>query len=277
MAKFLRHLAVDPEPAVRAVLGGDTAHLCWMFEHYLAPYPSGGVSKVHVWLTADPAPGEPTECLGIAEVREPFDAAGYAALPAGDRPRYYLDRLLAALARCAAKFGWDPAGLAAARDHMLADGLRFAFLVGRPVGSPDRRAKAQGWVEAGPRTRLWVVFTDRAEAETGRALLSEMPTGSFDVRYVFGRVEWADDRTVRVTQDNGRDYWLCSADGRAEFHYPRAERGDPAGEFALGRMYYEGTLVLQDRERGLGLVRSAAAKGDKHARAFLARVAGPGG
>jgi TPR repeat protein len=155
---------------------------------------------------------------------------------------------------------------------MLAEGLRFAFLWRKPLSSPDRRTKVQGFVEAGPRTRIGLVFTDRQGTQLQRSLLSEMSTGSFDLKYIFGDITWLDDRTVKVTQDNGRDYWLCTSDGGVEFHYPRAESGAADGEFALGRMYFEGTVVLQDRERGLSLIRSAAAKGDKHALALLRRV-----
>lgn len=36
-------------------------------------------------------------------------------------------------------------------------------------------------------------------------------------------------------------------------------------------MYYEGGLLVPDRDRGLRLIRAAAAKGYKHALAFLDR------
>jgi TPR repeat protein len=75
-----------------------------------------------------------------------------------------------------------------------------------------------------------------------------------------------------MTMKNGRDYWLCSTDGTVEFHYPRAETGDPHGEYDLGRMYYDGAGVLQDQQRGLALIRSAAAKGYKQAVRFLERI-----
>lgn len=70
------------------------------------------------------------------------------------------------------------------------------------------------------------------------------------------------------------DYWICTADGEVEFHYPRAERGDPHGEYDLGRMYYDGALTHLGRDRGLALMRSAAAKGYKHAAVFLDRLNG---
>lgn len=74
MAKYLRYLAVHPEPAVLAVLPNSTNHLCWMYEYYATPLPTGGVAKVNVWLTANAEPpAAPAECLGIADVRQYFD------------------------------------------------------------------------------------------------------------------------------------------------------------------------------------------------------------
>lgn len=57
-----------------------------------------------------------------------------------------------------------------------------------------------------------------------------------------------------------------------EFHYPRAERGDPHGEYNLGREYFDGGLQHFGRARGLALIRSAAAKGYEHAVVFLNRL-----
>jgi TPR repeat protein len=93
------------------------------------------------------------------------------------------------------------------------------------------------------------------------------------LRVYFGRIAWRGNETVRVTQDDGRDYWVCSTGGRVTFRYPRADSGERTALVALGRMSYEGRVVLADRERGVQLVRQAADKGDKHAVAFLRRVA----
>jgi hypothetical protein len=85
------------------------------------------------------------------------------------------------------------------------------------------------------------------------------------------RIQWLDDRTVRITQRNGRDYWLCTTDGVPVLHYPRGESGDPHGEYDLGRIYLAGKLAPRNRERGLKLIQSAAAKGYAHAVRFLER------
>ena len=86
---------------------------------------------------------------------------------------------------------------------------------------------------------------------------------------MLGRIEWLDNQTVRVVQKNGRDFWTCSVDGSLEFHYPRAEKGDPHAIFDLGRMYWEGLYVLPDQKRALELIHLSAATGYKHAQRFI--------
>jgi len=273
LTKLLRHLDVRPEPDVLAVLQGNTNHLGWMYEHYLGPLGTGGeVGKINIILTGEQKSIPISECLGIADVWEEFDTANYPSLTVTDQQRYYLDRMHSALVRCARHFGWDPAPLSAARDRMLADHLQFAFLWKKPITSPDRQTKAQGSIEVGSATRLSLIFLDRQQNEIRRSLISLMPAHDFGVKFIFGSIAWIDNETVRVTQDNKRDYWDCTVSGQVDFHYPRAERGDASGEYALGRMYYEGTVVLQDCDRGLHLIQSAATKGNKHAIAFMARL-----
>lgn len=273
MAKYLRYLSVWPEPEVQAVLNEHTVHLDWMYEWYALPHPSNGVSKVNVHFTGQRDGPAPQEVLGIAEAHQYFDAVEYAALAPADQQRYYLDRLHDALLRCARTFGWEEGPLSEARERMLQDGLRLEFFWKKPVSSPDRRHRAQGFIHAGPRTSIWLVFFDRQGIEQSRTLLSVTSTGSMDPGYFFGEVAWLDPQTVRVTQDNARDFWICGLDGTATFHFPRAEKGDPHGVFELGRMYFEGRVVLEDRERGLELIRRAAESGQKHALSFLKRLA----
>jgi len=116
------------------------------------------------------------------------------------------------------------------------------------------------------------VFFDRAMHEQRRTLLSAGLLGRGPVEFALGHFGWLDASTVKVQHQNDRDYWLCGTDGSVTFHYPRAESGDPHGEFALGKMYYEGSLVLQDQARGLALIEAAAAKGYQHAINFLTAV-----
>jgi hypothetical protein len=178
MGKYLRYLAVHPDAAVLAVLHHDTDHLCWMYEHYATPFPTDGITKVNIWLSGEPGPYKPTECLGIADARVHFDVAHYSLLLNSERSRYFLDRLHSALVNCAHQFGWGPTALEDARTRMPDDGRPFMIPVGKPVLGPDRKLRAQGLIEAAPQTRIWLQFTDRGGTELSRALLSAIRAGS---------------------------------------------------------------------------------------------------
>jgi hypothetical protein len=290
MAKYLRYLAMsftranhpdlatdDPE-LWAALRDSDVPYLTWMYESYATPLLSGGVSKVNIWLTSaspNPAPTVSPSCPedkegeGIADVFEFFDLAHYRALPAADRRRYYLDRIHAALLRCARRFGWTTASLEEAHARILRDGFRFCFFWKKPRASPDRRTRVQAYFDVTDRARIYLVFFDRTMAEQRRVLLCRLEPRSGAGTLELHRIEWLDARTVKVTQKNGRDYWLCPKDGDPEFHYPRAERDDPHGLYDLGRIYLAGKWVPPDPERGLKLIESAAAKGYAHAQRFL--------
>jgi hypothetical protein len=257
---------------LRAAVGPlDVPYLCWMFEHYATPVKTTGIGKVNICFTQSAPNPPPEDVLGIAYVFEHFDVAVYQSLSGRERPLYYLDLLHTALTRCARHYGWDPQSIDAAYAQIKAADFQFTFAWKKPIASPDRRLKVQVVAEVTEATRLFLIFTDGESRELRRVLLSQVGFGTLE--YVLGRIAWQDRATVRVQNKNSRDYWLCAVDGSPEFHYPPAEAGNPQGVFALGRMYYEGTYVLQDQARGLALMKEALAKGDKHAQNYLRRIA----
>lgn len=292
MAKYLRHIAccfvqgnnihgiVDDPDLWAAVRDSDVPYLSWMYEFYATPLASNGIGKVNILFTSafpNPAPevlpGKPEdkEGEGIAYVFESFDGPHYRALSLSERRRYFLDRIHSALLRCARQFGWETKQLDAARARILQDDFRFHFFWKKPVASPDRRTKVQAFLDVTDQTRVYLIFFDRRMQEQKRVLLYTLELGPGIPDYVLHHIEWLDERTVKITQKNGRDYWTCTIDGDPTFHYPRAESGDPHGEYDLGRIYLSGRLIPLDRERGLKLIESAAAKGYAHAIRFLER------
>ena len=58
----------------------------------------------------------------------------------------------------------------------------------------------------------------------------------------------------------------------AEWHEASAKLGDASGQYALARMVIEGRGVVKSRERGIGLLRLAAAQGQPEATALLTRL-----
>lgn len=291
MAKFLRGIQIgygkgnrwpavtdwDPElsQAIEPVL---PPALRWMYEHCALPLESHGIVQVNVSFTqADagspvviPHTPEAKEGEGIAEVCERFDLAHFQTLPVAQQRIYILDRLHGALLNCAATFGWETEKLAAARERILRDDFQFSFWWKKPLSSPDRRHKVQALIEVADLATIFLVFTDRQQQEVHRALLCTAPPRSGFGELELHKLSWLDAETVEVRQQNGRDYWLCKLNGQAEFHFPRAEQGDPHGQYQLGQLYIEGRFVPCDRARGLAWMRAAAQQGYGHAIRFLA-------
>ncbi|MBX3435702.1 MAG: sel1 repeat family protein [Pirellulales bacterium] len=278
MAKFLRFISHDftdgegrPRIDLRAAANvPETAHLTWMYEHYATPLPADGVSKVNVLFTVERPVQPPAHVLGIATVFELFDLEGFLALAGCARQRFFVERLHHGVKTCARSFGWASERLDAAYARILGEDFRFAFAWKKPVASPDRRIKVQAHVEANVPSRIELVFSDRQQQVVRRIHLSNSAGGPGAVEFALGDIRWIDAHTIRVTHDNGRDFWTCTTGGQLAFHYPRADGGDPHGEYDLGRMYLEGQWVLPDHDRGLALIRAAADKGFAHAIRFLA-------
>lgn len=281
MAKYLRYLSYDftdadgrPDPAMWAAVADvpEVNHLCWMYEHHALPMKSNGVAKVNLFFTAEELDRDPGEVLEIAHVFERFDLQQLLSGSPKSKQQYFLDRFHGGMLRCASQFGWDPTPLVAARKKIIEDDFHFSFFWKKPLSSPDRKIKVQAFVQVSPMpAHLYLIFFDRKMSEFQRTLLSIGTDGPGMLEFVLGSIRWLDSETVRVQHENQRDYWLVTPDGGVEFHFPRADDGDPHGEYELGKMYLEGRYVLADRDRGLDLIQSAADKGFKHAINLLAR------
>jgi hypothetical protein len=271
MAKYLRGIQITgTSECAQALSAPSIRHLNWMFERYATPCRSGGVAKIIVTLTTGPS-GEIRllDEEGIAGIAEHFAPQNFLALPEREQQEEFLCRIHAALIRCTNQPGWDRAPLDAARDRIMAENFATGFFWKKPVASPDRRWKAQAFIQAGVHTFIDLVFFNRELAEQRRVRFSAIPTSAGAAEFVLGRMNWLDNQTVRILHQNNRDYWTCGVDGSLAFHFPNAEDGNPQGLFQLGRLYDEGLYVLPDRERGLELIQQAAAAGYRHARRFM--------
>lgn len=56
-----------------------------------------------------------------------------------------------------------------------------------------------------------------------------------------------------------------------EFHYPRVESSEvnSHGLFNLGMLYWKGTAIMQDKERGLELIKKSAELDYLHAQKWI--------
>lgn len=263
MPKYLRYLdlrtsltghgAVGPADAEIEALLRDVAsasRMLWMLEHYALPLETSGISKVLIYLVQGSVARPPVvvpltpehreDVEGMAMIHHPIDVSAFLALSPEDKQRHLLDLVHQALVRCAEYFQWNRQTLDAAREQILVNDFRFEFDWRKPLSSPNRKYKIQARLVVTEQLHIWLIFYDRGLNEISRKLLCTDGVGVGAARFALHRISWRDAETVCVTQGNGRDYWLCTITGEPEFHYPRAERGDPHGLFDLGLFYFEG-------------------------------------
>lgn len=98
----------------------------------------------------------------------------------------------------------------------------------------------------------------------------EIGLGTKDLlRYYIKRIQWASDNELLIYQANNRDYWSYDIDtGIVQFHYPRAESGDPKAQYDLALKYKNGHGVLASKEAAIYWLQQSAAQG--YARAIKA-------
>ncbi|MCL1853876.1 MAG: SEL1-like repeat protein, partial [Peptococcaceae bacterium] len=90
---------------------------------------------------------------------------------------------------------------------------------------------------------------------------------------LLGELMWQDNDTVLLYQKNKRDYWEIDTEkDTVVFHYPRAEKGDPHGQYDYAKMYIDGWLVAQDFDMAVQWLKKSAAQGFGRAVKLLNRI-----
>ncbi|WP_456787115.1 tetratricopeptide repeat protein [Cellulomonas sp. P5_C5] len=140
----------------------------------------------------------------------------------------------------------------------------------RPVGRGARRARTHWRIE--DRARIFIEVLDRGGAVIKERLVSDLPPSVRAVEGVLGRISLT-GRVVQLHHENARDYWSYDIDAdELDFHFIRAEAGQPHGQYDLAMMYLEGRPVLRDPEAARQWLQLAAEGGHAPAARTLARL-----
>lgn len=282
MAKFLRSLDFR---GFQAVAADSEQHLLsygagWhpnflngvkLYVRYALPVPCAALIKLNVYACREGELAPREDGLGIGSVWVTADFDRIAKLDERGQQSGLLDIVHRGALRAAKYFGFPVESFHAAQKRVVAGDFRLEYWLGKPLSSPDRARKAQLFYRFNREPILSAVFFDRQGNE-----LLRLPFARCNELNV-GKISWIDDDTLKVPHQNGIDHWLCRTDGTFEFVYPRLESGNPHHVYALGVMLLEGHPVLPDRDRGLELLRQAAADGYHHAIQRLALLAAQGG
>lgn len=104
--------------------------------------------------------------------------------------------------------------------------------------------------------------------------ISKIEIGLGVLASVLGKLVWQNEKTLLLFHLNKRDYWIIDIETKkVTFVFPRAESGDPHGQFDLGKMYYNGSTFLDKNEAlGLSWIKKSADQGFKSAIKFLEKI-----
>ncbi len=149
----------------------------------------------------------------------------------------------------------------------------------KSVFSSNRLYKAQIYFEYDcQNTGTFVEFINKKGELLSRVQFT--PSGWSVICKSVGDINWIDDEKIKVNEiqvdrvDKDSDcnikyYWLISINGMVEYNCIDEQNSHLL--FELGKRIYEGKLVLENKEKGLSLIRQSANLNYKHAQNWLKR------
>ena len=151
----------------------------------------------------------------------------------------------------------------------------------KAVFSPDRLHKAQIYFEYDCQSSgTFVDFTSNKGELLKRVQFT--PWGWSVICKSVGDIHWLDNEKIKIfhiqvdrndkeADCNTKYYWLISIDGQVAYNCTGANEQNPHLLFELGKRFYEGKMVLENKETGVSLIRQSANLNYKHAKNWLKR------
>lgn len=247
-----------------------------LFELEFGKTPSKGVSCLQVWYTED-RQLHLSKCAavfdGILDVYYHFDLAVVGTYELAAHKEFFLQSILDCQDAYAEEYGWDREHCHRVHRKIAESGIVFDRFWGKAVRSRKTGWRVQAHVTYFDTIDLTLVVSDKTGAVVRRKLIAKLGGTIASLWDAYGRLVWEDENRVRLYRRNGRDYWEYDLrSDEVRFCFPRAESGDPQGQYHLGRMYLEGTLVFADRQKALYWLQQSAKQGYKHAINLLKRL-----
>jgi Sel1 repeat len=204
-----------------------------------------------------------------------FERDTFAHFDVNRKKCFFLESIGECLAAYAVEYGWDTDHCAAVQQRIQNDGIVFDRWWGKPVGHSQSGRSVRAHMSYYDVIRLSLGIFDRHKALLSQRFVVELPATIGAVYGACAKLEWVDENLVRMWQSNFRDYWDFQIDtNEITFHYPRAERGDPHGQYDLGNMYLDGYLVPRDRQQALLWLKRSADQGFSRAIQMLNSIGG---
>ena len=278
MAKYLRHFAVDFDPRSLAANFPFTAQFVFdLFALEFGKCPSKNIGKLLVYLVSDASRHLSAEdMIDVLAVYEHLDEGTIQTTSEFALRKFVLDSILLAIRAHGPTYGWDVAQAETTHARVLEAGIVFDRGWGKPARHPKSKLSVQAHAKFYCPIELTLHVFDAKRQLLQVIRVAELPGTIGALLGACGSLAWIDESHVRLTMKNGRDYWDADLNaGQAVFHYPRAEKGDPHGQYDFGRMYLEGYIVDRDESQSRHWFTLAAAQGFNRARTALERLTPP--
>lgn len=251
------------------------AYLSRMYEYYFRPIQTDGIVALTVCLVENLSEcKQPDICVSYITVQNIIDLNKFAGLSCEAKSFYIIELCQDAIIKFVMQRQWDLTPFEATFEKMRNRRGLFREYWKKAITSPNKQIKARIYFEDDYDSNgVYADFVDRKGKLINRVKFA--PQGYSIYCQDIGEIQWLDDSHIKIFYLSGcasqyRDYWVIELEGKVEFHY-RAEDSDNNSHslFSLGLLYWNGTKIMQDRDKGLELIRKSAELNYKHAQAWL--------
>jgi TPR repeat protein len=185
----------------------------------------------------------------------------------------YVNEVTEVLLRLGNHYGWDIQKILELKAEIVRRNYKFYGAFGACKSSPDRRNTAQVAWTTDDYINIGVNIKNKKSNNEIRVPIVSVTIALGLFETLCKKFLWVDNNTIRIVQKNMRDYWNVDiVQKTSTFHYPRAENGDPHGQYDFAKMYIDGWLVEQDMEKAVIWLEKSAAQGFKRAIRLLERI-----
>lgn len=282
--RFVCNIKTKPSEVVntthgRAIneIGIFCAYLSRMYEYYFPVVQTDCVASITVCLVENIQEMEyPQSCATMKVVTSIIDIEKFSRLAQSDKPLYIMGLCQQSIMSLVSKMSWNTEAFELTYNKILSNRCLFRDYWRESKSSPDRQTKAQIYFEDDyEKEGIYVDFTDKSGKIINRVRFA--PKGYHIYSKTISELHWENNSQVIIKRayahsfSKTSDYWIIGIDGNVDYHSPKTENLEvnPHGLFDLGILYWEGKAIIQNKDKGLELIKKAAALNYKHAQKWL--------
>lgn len=182
----------------------------------------------------------------------------------------FIGEVHSALRELGSERDWDLDALEAVYRQVVDEDYRFHIVQIKPKANPSKTCAVGVEWRTGERLEIGFTVTPKG-GETHWLPFLASPIGLGKIDTAAGKLVWQDNSIALLGHSNKRDQWRLDVETlTVDFLYAPAEEGNPHGQYALGQMYLDGKLwVNQDRDKALYWLQKSADQGFARAKTQL--------